>query len=165
MWLVIFCNLLVKCNVNNEPIDCPSPLTGNLLESELQLVGTWKISGITSDIEVDITNDSENNPSTDFFSQSDDCTKDAIYTFNENRTYTYETGSETDGCIKNTASGTWQLSQEDLVLVVSCGSIGYDITFNEDGSQFSYTLSLDVQEVNAVVTRASITFTFSKEEN
>lgn len=156
--------LLVNCDLNNDPVECPSPLTGDLLESEVGLVGTWKISGITSDIEVDITNDSENNPNTDVYNQSDDCAKDVTYTFNENRTYLYDTGSETDGCTKNTTFGTWQLNQDELLFVVSCNSLAYDITINEDRSQFSYTLSLDVQEVNGSLTSARLTFTFTKNE-
>ncbi|PIB25306.1 DUF5004 domain-containing protein [Maribacter sp. 4G9] len=162
---VLLYMLFVNCNLNEDPVACPTPLTGDLLETEVTLVGTWKISGITADTEVDISNDSEDNPSTDIYNQSSDCSKDAFYTFNENRTYTYNTGSQTDGCTKSTTSGTWQLSQNDLLLVVSCGSNVYDVSFNEDDSQFSYTLSLDVQEVNGLLTSARITFTFSKEEN
>lgn len=163
--VVVLCMLFVNCDLNEDPVECPSPLTGDLLETEVTLVGTWKIIGITADTEVDISNDSEDNPSTDIYNQSSDCSKDAFYTFNENRTYTYNTGTQTDGCTKNTTSGTWQLNQKDLLLVVSCGSNVYNVSFNEDDSQFSYTLSLDVQEVNGVLTSARITFTFSKEEN
>lgn len=166
--LQIFClGLLsltfINCGSTEDPLECPPQFTGDLAESETKLVGEWTLIALVSDTEVDLTNDFTDNPSTNMFAQYSDCSKDAVFKFSTNRSYAYETGSKTDACNKNTTSGTWKLDSDELFLVVACGGLSSNLSFNEANTIFEYTNTVDIQEVNGVVTTAEVTYTYSKD--
>lgn len=162
--LLLFVLFFLNCSVSNDPLVCPEQFTGELLENETKLVGQWRASGAISNVEVDLTNDNVENPSFNMFEQFSECAKDAIFNFDRNREYAYDLGTVTTGCTRTNTVGTWKLSSNELQLIVSCGSIDYNVTFNGDNSQFEYTSNIDVQEVNGSLTPARVTFTFSKVE-
>lgn len=156
--------LLTGCGVNNDPLDCTPQFTGELLDNETKLIGQWNSTGAIADVEVDLTNDNIDNPSFNMFKQYSECAQDAIFYFDENRTYAYDLGTLTFGCTRSNTVGTWKLSSGELFLIVNCDNISYDLSFNEDSSQFEYTTNVDVQEVNGSLTSANVIFTFSKIE-
>lgn len=156
--------IFYNCAQTEDPIECPAQFTGELQEIETKLTGKWGLVALVSDTEVDLTNDSINNPDFDMFAQSSECAKDATFNFFENRTYVYEVGYRVEGCARNNTTGTWKLDINDLFLVVACGSLTSEVSFNESNSRFEYTNSVDIQEVNGLVTRANVTYTFEKVE-
>lgn len=152
------------CGIESDPLECPPQFTGELGEDETKLVGQWMATMAISDVELDLTNDEIDNPSVDIFSQYSECAQDAIFNFNVNRIYSYDIGTMTSGCTESTTQGTWKLSSNALFLIVSCGSVTYNLSFNDELSQFEYTNEIDVQEVNGIITPARVTFTFNKVE-
>jgi hypothetical protein len=165
--LLIFClGLLgltfVNCGVNEATIECPPNFTGELLESETKLVGEWIVTGVISDTPVDLTNDEIENPNVNMFDQYSECSRDAIFVFNENRNYLYDVGSKAFGCNKTSTLGTWKLNSNELLLIFSCSVANYTLVFDDINSQFEYSNNIDIQEVNGLVTSAKVTFTVTK---
>ena len=162
--LTLLVIIFYNCDQTEDPIECPAQFTGELQEMETKLTGKWTLVALVSDTEVDLTNDFINNPDFDMFAQYSDCGKDATFNFFENRTYVYEVGYRVEGCTRNNTTGTWKLDTNDLFLVVACGSLTSEVSFNESNSRFEYTNSVDIQEVNGLVTRADVTYTYEKVE-
>lgn len=152
----------LNCGVTDDAIECPPQFTGELQASESKLVGEWSLIDLVADKEVDLTNDFTDNPSVDMFSQYTDCSKDAVFIFGDNRVYSYENGSRTEGCNGTSTSGTWSLDSDELFLIVSCVSLNSQLSFNESNTLFEYSSTIDIQEVNGIVTTASVTFSYEK---
>jgi len=154
----------LNCGVTDDPLECPAQFTGELQATETKLVGEWSLIDLVSDTEVDLTNDFTDNPSVDMFSQYSDCSKDAVFIFGDNRVYSYENGSRTEGCNGTSNSGTWRLDSDELFLIISCGSLNSQLSFNESNTRFEYSNTVEIQEVNGVVTTAAVTYTYEKVE-
>lgn len=161
--LVMMGGIISSCNSDND-VDCPEDFTGELATEEELLVGTWVLSAITADEEIDLTDDDVDNPSTDFFAQYSACQRDASYTFNSDRTYEYEQGQNATDCQNKAAlEGTWRLASANLSLVSGCSLQNTDIEFNVNGTEFSFTNDFEVRDVDGVVSAVEITFTYSLE--
>ena len=159
--LVVMGGIMFSCNSDNE-VDCPEDFTGELTAEEETLVGTWVLTAITADEEIDLTDDDEDNPSTDFYAQYSECQKDASYTFSSDRTYEYEQGQNAEDCQnKGTFEGTWRLASDNLSLVSGCSLQNTDIDFNVDETEFSFTNEFDVRDVGGLVKSVEITFTYT----
>ncbi|WP_052958589.1 DUF5004 domain-containing protein [Maribacter thermophilus] len=162
--IIINCTLF-GCGVDSEPVSCPDNFTGELKDEEVKLVGQWTLTGLMADTEIDLSNDNVDNPSADIYEQYSECYKDALFSFGSNRIYSYEKGSRAAGCNITSTNGTWALFEDQLYLIVSCEQLGFSLTFNESATEFQYTSTLSIQDVNAVITETQVTFTYTKVES
>ena len=160
--LVMVVGIFSSCDSEDE-MPCPEDFTGTLTAEETQLLGNWALSAIVSDTAIDMTDDGEDNPGTDFFAQYEDCQKDAVYTFLPDRTYTFKQGHNAESCgqYKVTLDGTWRLASDQLGLVSGCTLQNNAIELAEDGSAFSFSGDFNVRDVSGQVKSAEITFTYS----
>jgi len=134
--MILMGGVITSCNSDNE-IDCPEDFTGELVAEEELLVGTWVLSAITADEEIDLTDDDVDNPSTDFFAQYSACQRDASYTFNSDRSYEYEQGQNATDCQNKVAlEGTWRMASANLSLVSACSLQNTDIEFSPIDIEF-----------------------------
>lgn len=162
--LLMGVGIFTSCNSDDE-VQCPEDFSGTLTAEETQLLGSWRLSAIVADTEIDMTDDGEDNPDTDFFVQYEDCQKDARYTFLPDRTYSFEQGQTAEDCGQYavTLEGTWRLASDQLSLVSGCTLQNNDIEVAGDGSEFSFTGDFSVRDVTGQVHPAKITFTYSFE--
>ncbi|HDZ15330.1 hypothetical protein LCGC14_1215700 [marine sediment metagenome] len=155
-------SLVLGCNSDNS-IDCPEDFTGALAANEQKLTGEWKLTAITSDKAVDLTDDNETNPSQNIYIQYTDCQKDGVYQFDADRNYTFNQGTNVSNCAnKSSSDGTWQLNAEVLSLVGACNQQFVGIDFNGDASAFSFSEDFNVTDVRGSSIPAKITFTYTK---
>ncbi len=153
--------LFTGCNPDNG-VDCPTDYTGALAENEQKLTGRWVLSAITSDKEIDITDDEEDNPEMDIYAQYSDCQRDGVYNFNTDRKYTFGQGQNASTCAnKSSSEGTWKLTAETLSLVGACNMQNIQIEFNEEDSAFSFSDNFNVTDVDGNTVQTKITFTYS----
>ncbi|MBA6151658.1 DUF5004 domain-containing protein [Gelidibacter maritimus] len=153
---------IFSCN-SDDGIKCPEPLTGELSATETAFTGTWNLVAMESDVALDLTNDDEDNPSTDLFNQYSDCDRDLEYHFMADRTLVYRQGYLADECNnKLTFDGTWSLSGNNLTLVANCASQQISIETNAEEDQYSYDVILQFRDVNGAQKTAEVTFTFEK---
>src|SRR5699024_11429066 len=59
---------------------------------------------VVADQEVDLTDDDEENPSTDIFAQQSACEKDEQYVFDADRTFEYSKSNNAEDCDKDRKS-------------------------------------------------------------
>ena len=153
--------LLMGCNSDNS-IDCPEDFTGALAENEQKLTGEWRLSAITADKEIDLTDDNEANPTQDIFLQYSECQRDGVYQFDTNRNFKFDQGQNGTNCAnKSSSEGTWRLNAEVLSLVGSCNQQFIGVEFNGDASAFSFSDDFTVNDVSGRSVTAKITFTYS----
>ena len=153
--------LFTACNSDND-IECPEDYTGALAASEEKMQGDWVLTGMMADTEVDLTDDEEDNPIKDLFAQYEDCQKDASYTFGSDRSYTYKQSHVAEDCDnKATLSGTWKLTGEVLSLVGACIVQNISLNIKDDASEFSFTDTFNIQDVDGKVVQAKVTFTYT----
>lgn len=142
--------------------DCPEDFSGALVANEEKMVGEWTLTAIVADEAVDITDDDDDNPSTDLFAQYNDCQNDAAYTFNSGRSYTFEQGVNGTNCPNRaTVSGSWQLASNTLSIVFGCNLQNLSLTFNGSDTAFSFSDNFNVTDINGDVIQTEITFTYS----
>lgn len=162
-WLGVVMFGLVGCNSDNE-VECPEDYTGALAATEEKMVGEWLLTAIVSEEEIDLTDDSEENPSTDIYAQYSDCQRDGAYTFSSNRGYTFEQGLRASGCERQVdLAGTWQLASNTISLVGSCNIQNLAIEFNEDSSAFNFSEVFNVTNVQGATVQTEVTFTYTKQ--
>ncbi|MBO0323720.1 DUF5004 domain-containing protein [Muricauda sp. CAU 1633] len=160
--LLLMGGFMVSCSTDDGSSDCPEDFTGALVANEEKLVGEWVLSAIVADEAVDITDDDQENPSTDLFAQYNDCQKDGVYTFNANRTYTFEQGlNGTDCQNRGTFDGTWQLSSNTLSFVDACILQNLTITFNGSETEFTFSDDFNITDVNGTTSEVNVSFTYS----
>lgn len=63
---------------------------------------------------------------------------------------------------KVNVGGTWQLANNILSLVGSCNVQNIDIEFNEDNTEFEFTQTFDVTDVDGTTIQTEVTITYSK---
>lgn len=159
--LVMISACLVSCSTE-DTTDCPPDFAGALGANEEKLVGKWVLSAIVADEAVDITDDDAENPSTDLFAQYTACERDASYTFNSNRSYTYAQGQNGADCTNKAAlAGTWQLSSNTLSFVFACNIQNLGITFSGSEMDFSFSDNFTVTEFDGTTVNTDITFTYT----
>jgi hypothetical protein len=164
-WLfgaMAFSSILIGCSSDNT-IECPADYEGALVEEENALLGTWELSAIVAEKEVDITDDNESNAGKDIYAQYTDCEKDAEYTFGPGRAYEFAQGQNATSCTnKLKIEGTWKLSTDILGLVGNCSLQNIKIAFNGDKSAFTTTSNFDITDVNGQIVQTDVTFTYTK---
>lgn len=161
---IAFSNLLVGCSTDNT-VECPADYEGALLEEENGLLGTWELSAIVAEKEVDLTEDDEQNPKKDIYVQYTDCEKDGEYTFGPGRAYTFSQGQNATNCSnKLKIEGTWKLSSGILGLIGNCSSQNLEIDFDEEKSEFSSTSNYNITDVNGATIQTDVKFTYTKVE-
>jgi len=155
--------LFVSCD-NSDDIKCPEALTGELTEMETSFSGTWALTAITSEEEIDLTDDDTDNPSTDLYSQFPACDNDSVYTFESDRNYTYIFGkTEADCDSQQEATGTWQLTENSsLIFVSGCSRQITPIDLNEENTEFTIEKTLTYTDVDGNSISTKTTFTYSK---
>lgn len=83
--------------------------------ADSQVVGTWKITGATSDREYDW--DGNGTKETDFYSAWTDCAKDNLYQFYQSKTGTYQFDCNL------TKEGTWVLADAFRIVMIPDGGL------------------------------------------
>lgn len=153
---------LVSCN-NDDGIECPDALSGELTAAETAFSGTWEFSGLVAEDALDITDDGTENPSTDIYAQYTECQRDLVYEFMDTRAYVFKQDYFAEDCqSKQSITGTWSLTGKILTFVSSCATQSIDIEIHEDSNSFSYDATVNVREVNGNVKTTKLTFTFVK---
>ncbi|MDL5513019.1 DUF5004 domain-containing protein [Arenibacter sp. M-2] len=161
---IAFSILLAGCSTDNT-VECPADYEGALVEEENGLLGTWELSAILAEKEVDLTKDDEQNPKKDIYAQYTDCEKDGEYTFGPGRTYKFAQGQHASNCSnKLKIEGSWKLSSDILGLIGNCSSQNLKIVFNEDKSEFSTTSNYNITDVNGATIQTDVKFTYTKVE-
>jgi hypothetical protein len=154
--------LMVSCNLDDGS-SCPEALTGGLSDIETEFVGTWVLTNMVSEEEVDLTDDDVENPSTEIFQQLPDCQKDVVYDFESDRKFTLEQEYNATDCQnKLTFDGTWKLTEGKLTFVSQCTSQTIDIVVNDDSTMFTLEDTYFFNDVNGFVISTSVTLTYEK---
>ncbi|WP_194767817.1 DUF5004 domain-containing protein [Tamlana sp. I1] len=163
--LLVLSVFLVNCNSNDDnDIVCEEELTGELTEHETEFAGTWTLAGIVTEDEIDLTDDDTDNPSTDIYSQYDECQQDAVYTFKADRDYTFTQGKNAEDCEEeHEANGTWKLTEENILInVANCFATETNLEFNEDNTEFSVVGTVTFTDVNDEKITTETTTTYKK---
>ncbi|MDX1364290.1 DUF5004 domain-containing protein [Arenibacter latericius] len=158
---------LNSCNLSDDAeFECAEDFTGTLMENENVMLGTWELTGIVADKEVDITEDSENNPKKDIYVQYSDCKKDVDFVFTEDRAYTNSEGQNATDCSnKAKFTGTWKLKETVLSMVSNCFVQTLPLEFNDNKTAFSYEGNYTITDVHGIKIQTNVTFTYTKVAN
>lgn len=161
LFLMVFFMALAGCTTDNS-VECPEDYTGALVSDEEKMVGEWVLTAIVAETAVDLTDDGEDNPSTDIFDQYSDCQRDGAYTFGEDRVYTFKQGLKAEGCEGTVdLSGTWQLAGSTLGLVGACVEQNLVIELNEDDTEFVFKENFNITDVSGNIVQTEVSFTYS----
>ncbi|MCK0157465.1 DUF5004 domain-containing protein [Cellulophaga sp. F20128] len=155
--------LLMNCSPKDDDSNgCVEEFVGAVSATETFLVGDWVLTATASNIDVDLTDDGEDNPSTDVFAQSTDCQKDAVYSFNVDRKYSFKNGySATDCAQKFENKGTFQLAGTNLSITSTCALFNIPIEVNGSETEFTVTNVVNVPS-NGQTVAAVFTYTYTK---
>lgn len=160
--LVLLAISLNACNNTNDDVACIE-YSGALAANEIPFVGTWRLTAVVSDIEVDITDDSESNASTDIFAQYSDCQKDAEYIFTTERKYSFKQGQTAIGCINiSENAGSWKITNELLQLASNCAEYSVVIALGANEDVFTFESDVSIIDVDNNQINTKLTFTYSK---
>jgi len=167
--IVLICSVLVinllsvGCSSVDGESSCSQDLTGALSTTEADFVGTWTLTGLISEIEVDLTDDNMSNPSTEVFSQLPECQKDVVYIFNSDRTFAIQQAYNVEGCPnKALVEGTWKLSGGQLTLVALCSSPRYNIILNSEFTLFTLEDTYNFNDQTGVIINSDVILTYEK---
>ena len=150
-----------SCSSDDE-VQCPQDFAGSLSTEEEKLVGEWMLTAIVAGEALDLTDDGVDNPSTNLYDQYGACQRDAVYTFGTQRTYLFAEGMNAEDCdstLEN--SGTWELVSGTLRLTASCSIQSNLLDFNGDDSEFSFTRTFQITDINRGVIQTEIAFTYT----
>ncbi|MFB9056551.1 DUF5004 domain-containing protein [Mariniflexile ostreae] len=162
--LLIMSVLIVSCDNNDDSIQCPEAITGELIPIESDFTGRWELKSITVEDEIDITDDNEDNPSLDLFAQYSECQKDIVYNFNDDRSYELALGQVASDCSnKLKVEGTWKLSETTLTLVANCSRDLIVIDVNEDATEFVLEAVYSFKDVDGNIIKTKATSTYEKQ--
>jgi len=154
--------LFVGCSLGDES-NCPNDLTGALSAIESDFAGTWALTGMVAEDEVDITDDDVDNPSTEIYSQLPGCQQDVVYNFNSDRSFIIEQAYNVPNCPnKATVEGTWSLSGNQLNLVAQCQTQVYAIVINTEGTLFTIDDNYNFNDQSGVIISSGVTLTYEK---
>ncbi|WP_282147989.1 DUF5004 domain-containing protein [Algibacter lectus] len=162
--LMVFSLLFVSCNDDDsDGVTCTDSLTGELTDVEMSFSGTWVLTAVVAEDEIDLTDDGEDNASTDLFVQYDDCEKDIVYGFEDDRAYSFVAGGTSDCDNEQTTIGTWKLNETyGLTLVSSCFSQTSQLEVNDDFTEFTSEGNINYIDVNGETITSKTTFTYTK---
>lgn len=161
--MLTFALFMVSCN-DDDGISCPEPLVGELNATEIEFSGTWVLSAMVSEEAIDLTNDEENNPSTDIFAQYPVCDRDLVYDFADDRKYVLNQGFNAEDCTnKQSVAGTWALTANNALTIESnCSLQTTQITPNETNDAFSFVSTMIFNDASGLTKSTKVTFTYSK---
>ncbi|MDO6758856.1 DUF5004 domain-containing protein [Tamlana sp. 2_MG-2023] len=159
--------LTVSCSDDNDDDICNDPIVGELTEYEADFSGYWTLKSIVVDEEIDLTDDDIDNPSSDVYSQYDECLQDTAYEFSSDRAYSFEQGKNADDCeVQNETNGTWKLGQDNILTIVSnCLTGNTVLDLNDDLTEFSFKSSLPYEDVNGNKLNLNTVSTYEKTSN
>ncbi|MCX2678967.1 DUF5004 domain-containing protein [Galbibacter sp. EGI 63066] len=164
-FLMVFTGTFISCS-DDDGVDCTPEYTGELTTGETSLVGTWTLTALVLDEEVDLTDDGEDNPSTDWYAQRTDCENDEVYTFSSDRSFSIEQGVSVEGC-SNPAefTGTWKLSSGALAsnYASACLEEFSALDFNAEQTSFNITKTGIIRDVNGEDVQVEVVFTYTKD--
>ncbi|MCF8713533.1 DUF5004 domain-containing protein [Joostella atrarenae] len=159
---VALTGLFISCD-DDDTVSCTPDYTGALSDEETTFVGSWELTGITSDEEIDLTDDEEENPSTDIYAQQTECQNDIVYTFNSDRTYTYEQGGVVEDCeATEDFSGSWKLGGTTLGLVTNCYESIQTLEFNAEETEYTVQTSGIATDASGQQIQIVVTYTYSQ---
>jgi hypothetical protein len=154
--------LMVSCSLNDGS-SCPEALTGELSLTESEFVGTWVLTNMVSEEEVDLTDDDVENPSIEIFQQLPDCQKDVVYDFESDRKFIVKQEYNATDCQnKLTFEGTWKLTDTELTFVSQCSSQAIDVVVNDDSTVFTLEDTYFFNDVYGFVISTTVTLTYEK---
>ena len=152
---------MVGCSVDKNT--CQSDFTGALSDAETGLVGTWVLTDMVADKEVDLTDDGVENPSTEIFDQLPDCQKDVEYTFDSDRSYMVRQEYNAMDCTnKQTFNGTWSYSNGQLQVVSDCILQTLNIEISGDATTFTLVQLITFNDVYGYMIKGNTTITYTK---
>lgn len=161
--LTALTGLFVGCS-DDDSDNCLPDYTGALTAEETAFSGKWVLSAVVAEDEVDLTDDEEDNPSTDIYAQQSECERDQQYNLLADRSFEYKNGVTAEDCDNPvTIKGTWKLGGSTLGLIANCFQNVIDLEFNSDETTFSYTTTLNIKEVDGNELQSEATFTYTKE--
>ena len=162
--LTLISGFFISCNSSdNDNSACAQDFEGDLTSDEEVMVGKWVLTSVTSDKEIDLTNDEEDNASTNIYAQYSDCQKDSFYILDEDRIMTFIIGSEPTCSFHQENKGTWKLEGDILSLFSTCFLAEIKINLIPDNSAFTTTSNVNIVDVNNVTTAVTIVSTYSRE--
>tara|TARA_R110002049_G_scaffold306800_3_gene505863 strand:- start:2200 stop:2706 length:507 start_codon:yes stop_codon:yes gene_type:complete len=154
--------LLMNCSPNEDSNKCVEEFVGAVSATETFLVGDWVLTAIESNIDVDLTDDGEDNPSTDVYEQSTDCQKDATYSFNVDRKYSFKNGYSAANCSQKLENkGTFQLVDANLSITSNCALFNIPIEVDSFETEFTVSNAVNVAK-NGQTVAAVFTYTYTK---
>lgn len=154
--------IFTSCNSDDDN-NCLPNYTGELLAPEETLVGTWVLTSVVANDEVDLTDDDTENPSTNLFAQFSDCEKDLIYTFNDARVMEFLVGTTATDCDNETEStSSWKLDGNRLYFINTCLEFYVDLAFAGDDSAFSIESEVVITDVEDENITTTVTYVYTK---
>ncbi len=163
--LMLVVLLTVGCN-NDDSSNCIEDITGELSSEETSFSHTWVLTEIVSEKEMDLTDDNEDNPSTDLYNQYTACERDASYEFKNDRKYAFKQGQVSSDCKnKQTSVGTWKLDGNTLTLVGFCNMRVINIEINTETTSFFIEDNFSFTDVNEKIINSKVKFTYNKVSN
>lgn len=161
--LVVMVALVTFSCSNDDDIQCPEALTGELTATETEFAGTWELTAMLAEDAIDITNDETENPSKDVFAQFTECQRDLVYDFKTDRAYSYKQGSVAEDCQnEQSINGSWSLNDELLTFVASCTTQRVNIDLNKEGDAFTFDSVLSFNVAEGGVKTTKVTFTYER---
>ncbi len=153
--------MFVSCNDDDN--QCIPDYTGALSADETAFAGEWHLTAIESSEAIDLTDDDEDNPSTDIYAQQSECENDLQYDFNTDRTYTYSVGKNAEDCeTSGTIKGTWKFGGSTLGMITSCLESVVDLDINAERTTFSFTTDNFYTKENGQRIEIEVTHTYTK---
>ncbi|WP_162558651.1 DUF5004 domain-containing protein [Robertkochia solimangrovi] len=151
------------CN-NDDTNECDQNFTGALQTEEQDLVGEWRLTSATAEDEIDLTDDGEENPTTDLFIQFEECQRDIAYNFESDRDFTYLIGYNNTECesSRDGIAGTWKYEAGVLSIRSGCSFGNMVITLNDSDTAFTISEVNRIRDVQNVVVETTITYTYTR---
>lgn len=144
--------------------ECTADYIGELSASEEKLVGTWILTGLEAEDEIDLTDDDTDNPSADIFSQFTECQKDKIFTFNAEREMEALDGTTATNCSdEETSIHQWKMENNRIYFIHQCLEFYMDATFNGDNSSFTFESNIIIKDVEGENVTTTVTYEYTKE--
>ncbi len=162
--VILISLLFVSCTLNNESsTNCAQDLTGDLSTTESEFVGSWVLTDLVSDVAIDLTDDGVDNPSTEIFDQLSECSKDLVYDFNSNRSFTVKQEYNAVNCDnKLSIDGTWRLIGAQLTLVSLCQAQQINIQLNNEYTMYTLEDTYNFNDVTGNTINTDVTLTYTK---
>lgn len=160
--LVVMNLLCVGCDLGDES-SCPEPFTGELSAAESVFVGTWILTDMVADEEIDLTDDDVENPSTEIFQQLSECKQDVVYSFESDRAFNVKQSYNVPNCeIKGIVEGTWKATAGQITTISQCQTLTIAIEMNTEQTIFTTESNFQFSDVRGFIINSAVTLTYEK---